>query len=321
MLRLALVSLLAIALSSSQPILAKGGGDGGNGGGNGGGGGQGNGNGGGGPGGGNDGGGHGGGQGNGNGGGGGQGNGNGGGNGSGSQGHGSGGSSSGDGKGGGNVGSGSGNQGSNNGAGNNSSNSGASSSKGGGNAGGAGSHSTGHSGGVGLGGSSVSGGSSNTSSSGKTSASASSSATPDTKGITSPRATQVTPVPAHVAPAPPSLILRGSPAALSLPASLMPRRDISGPETTGPVGSLLAQASIPRQLVEACHTSITAAALPYGAMRVEAVGAGRASRTRDGGLTAPLEVRVTYARANARQVRQSHVACQLDAAGAVVALR
>jgi hypothetical protein len=124
-----------------------------------------------------------------------------------------------------------------------------------------------------------------------------------------------------VTPVQASLTARGNSAALTLPASLVPRPEASGPETTGSVGSLVPRADLPGQLVEACRTSIATAALPYGAMRVEAVGAGRASRTQDGGLTAPLEVRVTYARASARQVRQSRVACQLNAAGTVVALR
>jgi hypothetical protein len=124
-----------------------------------------------------------------------------------------------------------------------------------------------------------------------------------------------------VTPASPSLTARGSNTALSLPASLMPRPQRSGPETTGSVGSLLPRANIPGQIVEACRASVATAARAYGAMRVEAVGAGQASRTQDGGLTAPLEVRVMYARANARQVRQSRVACQINAAGTVVALR
>ncbi|MBL0405599.1 hypothetical protein JKG68_16655 [Microvirga aerilata] len=81
------------------------------------------------------------------------------------------------------------------------------------------------------------------------------------------------------------------------------------------------QAAPTGRFVQACRASIAAAALPYGAVQVDAASAGQASRTQDGGLTAPISVRVIYARANARQVRQSRVACQLDATGAVVALR
>jgi hypothetical protein len=54
---------------------------------------------------------------------------------------------------------------------------------------------------------------------------------------------------------------------------------------------------------------------------VDAVSAGRLNRMRDGGLAAPIAVRVTYARAEASQVRQSEIVCRLDASGAVVDLQ
>jgi hypothetical protein len=54
---------------------------------------------------------------------------------------------------------------------------------------------------------------------------------------------------------------------------------------------------------------------------VDAASAGPLNRTQDGGFMAPIAVRVVYARANTSQTRQSRVACQLNAAGAVVALR
>jgi hypothetical protein len=77
----------------------------------------------------------------------------------------------------------------------------------------------------------------------------------------------------------------------------------------------------PLQIVQACRTSVVEAAIPYGAVRVDAVSAGRLNRTRDGGLAAPIAVRVTYARAEASQVRQSQIVCRLDASGAVVDLQ
>lgn len=36
------------------------------------------------------------------------------------------------------------------------------------------------------------------------------------------------------------------------------------------------------------------------------------TRLSGGGLIAPLQVRIVYARANARQVRQSRIACRLS---------
>ena len=89
----------------------------------------------------------------------------------------------------------------------------------------------------------------------------------------------------------------------------------------GFVEPLVRRAGVPGQIVQACRASIVTAALPYGAVQVDAASVGQASRTPEGGLIAPLAVRVVYARARARQVRQSHVACRLNAAGSVVALR
>ncbi len=108
---------------------------------------------------------------------------------------------------------------------------------------------------------------------------------------------------------------------MSLPRSLMPRLEASGSATADFTDPAFRQAAPTGRFVQTCRASIAAAALPYGAVQVDAASAGQASRTPDGGLTAPISVRVVYARANARQVRQSRVACQLDAAGAVVALR
>jgi hypothetical protein len=108
---------------------------------------------------------------------------------------------------------------------------------------------------------------------------------------------------------------------LALPPSLVPRLETSGSATADFVEPLVRRAGVPIQIVQACRTSIVTAALPYGAVQVDAGSVGQASRTPDGGFTAPLEVRVVYARANARQVRQSRISCRLNASGAVVALR
>ncbi len=122
-------------------------------------------------------------------------------------------------------------------------------------------------------------------------------------------------------PAPTSPVVRGGSAALALPSSLVPRLEASGPSATEFLEPRVRRSNISGQIVQACRASIVIAARPYGAVQVDAAGAGQASRTQDGGITAPVDVRVVYARANARQVRQSRVACRLDAAGTVVALR
>ncbi|MDP8918800.1 MAG: hypothetical protein M3O00_07900 [Pseudomonadota bacterium] len=106
-----------------------------------------------------------------------------------------------------------------------------------------------------------------------------------------------------------------------MPSSLVPRLEASGPSATEFLEPRVRRSNISGQIVQACRASIVTASRPYGAVQVDAAGAGQASRTQDGGITAPVDVRVVYARANARQVRQSRVACRLDAAGTVVALR
>jgi hypothetical protein len=124
-----------------------------------------------------------------------------------------------------------------------------------------------------------------------------------------------------VTPTSTSLGISGSSAGLALPPSLVPRLEPSGSATAGFVGPLVRRVGVPSRIVHACRTSIVTAAVPYGAVQVDAASVGEASRTSDGGLTAPIAVRVVYARASARQVRQSRVACRLNAAGTVVALR
>jgi hypothetical protein len=110
-------------------------------------------------------------------------------------------------------------------------------------------------------------------------------------------------------------------AELSLPPSLIPRLEPLRAERVDGIDARVVRTGVSGQFVELCRTSIAAAALRYGAIRVDAAGAGLASRLPNGEVMAPLHVRVVYARANARQVRQSRVACRLNAVGTVVALR
>jgi hypothetical protein len=84
---------------------------------------------------------------------------------------------------------------------------------------------------------------------------------------------------------------------------------------------LPAVAAAPPQAVRACRDTIKAAAAPYSAKQVEAVGAGPASRTSQGITTVPIDARVVYARGRISQVRQARISCQLNNRGIVVALR
>ena len=76
----------------------------------------------------------------------------------------------------------------------------------------------------------------------------------------------------------------------------------------------------PTAVVRACQKAIASAAAPLGAVRVRAASAGPVSRQRRGALTAPIAVRIEYARQGGIQVRQAKVRCRLDAAGRVIAV-
>jgi hypothetical protein len=128
-------------------------------------------------------------------------------------------------------------------------------------------------------------------------------------------------MPTTVIPTSTSLRVRGTSAVLTLPPTLVPRLEASESAVGDFVEPLVRRASVPGQIVQACRTSIVTAAQLYGAVRVDAAGAGRTSSKQDGGLMAPIDVRIVYTRANARQVRQSRISCRLNASGAVVALR
>ena len=98
------------------------------------------------------------------------------------------------------------------------------------------------------------------------------------------------------------------------------------PVATRPVGDVgyppLSRAipGTPTAVVRACQKAIASAAAPLGAVRVRAASAGPVSRQRRGALTAPIAVRIDYARQGGIQVRQAKVRCRLDAAGRVIAV-
>ncbi|MDX8440854.1 hypothetical protein [Mesorhizobium australafricanum] len=110
---------------------------------------------------------------------------------------------------------------------------------------------------------------------------------------------------------------------IALPPVLKPSRSGSGWVTKGyPFGSLApvkAKPGTPAAVVRACRAAIMSAATPLGAVRVNAVSAG-ALRQRRGALTAPIQVRIDYARQGGIEVRQARVGCRLDAAGRVTAI-
>ncbi|BCG72086.1 hypothetical protein MesoLj113a_32440 [Mesorhizobium sp. 113-1-2] len=108
-----------------------------------------------------------------------------------------------------------------------------------------------------------------------------------------------------------------------LPPVLRPSKDGQGDLTRGyPFGALeglTAKPGTPAAVVQACRTAIMSAAKPLGAVRVRAVSAG-ALRQFGGALTAPIKVRIDYARRGGIEVRQAQVGCRLDKAGRVTAV-
>ena len=108
-----------------------------------------------------------------------------------------------------------------------------------------------------------------------------------------------------------------------LPPVLRPSKASGGDLTKRyPFGSLQplkAKPGTPVAVVLACRAAIMSAAKPLGAVRVQAVSAGALHQ--DGGaLTAPIKVRIDYAREGGVEVRQAQVSCRLDAAGRVTAV-
>ena len=71
--------------------------------------------------------------------------------------------------------------------------------------------------------------------------------------------------------------------------------------------------------MRACREAISSAAARFGAVRVSAVSAGPVDQGRNG-LTAPIDVRISYARQGKIEVRQARVGCRLDALGGVAAV-
>jgi hypothetical protein len=137
----------------------------------------------------------------------------------------------------------------------------------------------------------------------------------------------------------PGFPAQSSAASVALPSSLVPRRVCrpagSGCEERSPsewdledstprfmqaVAALAVEPSVPAEILTACRNGIIQAALPFDAVRVDAVGAGNIQGTENGGQIAPLVVRIVYDRQGGYETREAEVACHVDATGAVVAL-
>ena len=114
---------------------------------------------------------------------------------------------------------------------------------------------------------------------------------------------------------------KGAAQTILLPVTLMPDagHGNSWIGTDKSLTSFRKKPGTPPSIVRACRKAISSAARPFGAVRVSAVSAGPVDQGRDG-VTAPIEVRIIYARQGKIEVRQAQVGCRLDALGGVAAV-
>jgi hypothetical protein len=73
-------------------------------------------------------------------------------------------------------------------------------------------------------------------------------------------------------------------------------------------------------IVQSCRSALVQGAMRYGATQVDVASAGRTTRVKGGGLSAPVEARIVYQRGSRVQIRQARVTCRLDATGRRVAM-
>jgi hypothetical protein len=73
--------------------------------------------------------------------------------------------------------------------------------------------------------------------------------------------------------------------------------------------------------LDRCRNAIAAVSRRHGSVAVRVASAGAVERTAGGGISAPLNARIEYARRGKTQVRQARVTCQINGAGQVVAFR
>ena len=103
---------------------------------------------------------------------------------------------------------------------------------------------------------------------------------------------------------------------LVLPRILLPR----GGQHSVDVPAIKAIPGTPIAVVRACSEAIEVAAKPYGMESVRAKSAGSLRRLRRGAVSAPIAVRIHYARQGGDEIRQARIKCHLDATGKVIRL-
>jgi hypothetical protein len=103
---------------------------------------------------------------------------------------------------------------------------------------------------------------------------------------------------------------------LVLPRLLRP----AGRSDRAPWGPIEAVPGTPSAVVRVCQDAIESAAVQYGVISVRAKSGGTLRRLAGGAVSAPVHVRIHYARQGGGEIRQARIRCQLDANGRVVKL-
>ncbi len=73
----------------------------------------------------------------------------------------------------------------------------------------------------------------------------------------------------------------------------------------------------PAAVVRACAAAVGSAAAPFGVVSVRARSAGSLRRLSQGAISAPILIRIHYARQGGPEIRQARIRCHLDASGKV----
>ncbi|CAN7322641.1 hypothetical protein LJN214_001641 [Mesorhizobium sp. LjNodule214] len=111
-------------------------------------------------------------------------------------------------------------------------------------------------------------------------------------------------------------------AAASVPKSIVLPRILwpYGSGRSSAVTTIEAIPGTPSAMVRACREAIELAAIPFGVVNVRAMSAGSLRRLSRGAVSAPIAVRIHYARQGGAEIRQARIRCHLDAAGRVIRL-
>ena len=104
---------------------------------------------------------------------------------------------------------------------------------------------------------------------------------------------------------------------ITLPPTLLPS---GGSDRASAATAFHEIPGTPAAVVRACRDAVGSAAAPFGVVSVRARSAGSLRRLSRGAISAPVQVRIQYARQGGPEIRQARIRCYLDASGKVIKL-